>query len=44
MPARGLLQEFTGVPFAADLAAMRDAVAAMNSDPEDASPLMGALT
>src|SRR5688572_25542370 len=29
MPARVLLQDFTGVPAVADLAAMRDAIAAM---------------
>src|ERR1051326_5771629 len=33
MPARVLLQDFTGVPCVVDLAAMRDALAAMGSDP-----------
>jgi aconitate hydratase len=32
-PARVLLQDFTGVPCVADLAAMRDAVARMGGDP-----------
>ena len=34
MPARVLLQDFTGVPCVVDLAAMRDALAAMGADPE----------
>src|SRR5579862_6204317 len=34
MPARVLLQDFTGVPCVVDLAAMRDALAAMGSDPK----------
>src|SRR5690349_1039071 len=34
MPARVLLQDFTGVPAVADLAAMRSAVARMNGDPQ----------
>jgi aconitate hydratase len=42
MPARVLLQDFTGVPCVVDLAAMRDALAAMGSDPERANPLMPA--
>ena len=33
MPARVLLQDFTGVPAVVDLAAMRDAIAAMGGDP-----------
>src|SRR5215472_10495642 len=33
MPARVLLQDFTGVPCVVDLAAMRDALAAMGADP-----------
>ena len=33
MPARVLLQDFTGVPCVVDLAAMRDALAAMGVDP-----------
>src|ERR1041384_696833 len=32
MPARVLLQDFTGVPCVVDLAAMRDALAAMGAD------------
>jgi aconitate hydratase len=42
MPARVLLQDFTGVPCVVDLAAMRDALAAMGADPERANPLMPA--
>src|SRR6202050_2536945 len=42
MPARVLLQDFTGVPCVVDLAAMRDALADMGSDPERANPLMPA--
>jgi len=42
MPARVLLQDFTGVPCVVDLAAMRDALAAMGSDPARANPLMPA--
>ena len=42
MPARVLLQDFTGVPCVVDLAAMRDALAAMGSDPSRANPLMPA--
>src|ERR1041384_2643463 len=38
MPARVLLQDFTGVPCVVDLAAMRDALAAMNVDPARANP------
>ena len=38
-PARGLLQDFTGVPCVVDLAAMRDAVAAMGGDPKRINPL-----
>ena len=33
MPARVLLQDFTGVPAVVDLAAMRDAMAAMGGEP-----------
>jgi len=33
MPARVLLQDFTGVPCVVDLAAMRDALAEMGADP-----------
>jgi aconitate hydratase len=39
MPARVLLQDFTGVPAVVDLAAMRDAMAAMGGDPRKINPL-----
>ncbi|HNV86393.1 MAG TPA: aconitate hydratase AcnA [Candidatus Omnitrophota bacterium] len=39
MPARVLLQDFTGVPAVADLAAMRDAVRKAGGDPERINPL-----
>ncbi len=39
-PARVLMQDFTGVPAVVDLAAMRDAVAAMGGDPERVNPLV----
>jgi aconitate hydratase len=39
MPARVLLQDFTGVPCVADLAAMRDGIAALGGDPERVNPL-----
>ena len=42
MPARVLLQDFTGVPCVVDLAAMRDALAAMGADPGRANPLLPA--
>ncbi len=42
MPARVLLQDFTGVPCVVDLAAMRDALAAMGADPTRANPLLPA--
>src|SRR5215510_3879369 len=42
MPARVLLQDCTGVPCVVDLAAMRDALAAMGADPTRANPLMPA--
>src|SRR4051812_38089233 len=42
MPARVLLQDFTGVPAVVDLAAMRDALAAVGADPGRANPLMPA--
>ncbi len=42
MPARVLLQDFTGVPCVVDLAAMRDALRAMGKDPKKANPLMPA--
>ncbi len=42
MPARVLLQDFTGVPCVVDLAAMRDALSAMGADPKRANPLLPA--
>ncbi|MHB1847021.1 MAG: aconitate hydratase AcnA, partial [Deltaproteobacteria bacterium] len=39
MPARVLLQDFTGVPAVVDLAAMRDALREMGKDPERVNPL-----
>jgi aconitate hydratase len=42
MPSRVLLQDFTGVPAVVDLAAMRDAVAAMGGDPDRINPLVPA--
>jgi len=42
MPARVLLQDFTGVPCVVDLAAMRDALAALGADPTKANPLLPA--
>jgi len=42
MPARVLLQDFTGVPCIVDLAAMRDALAEMGADPKRANPLLPA--
>ena len=42
MPARVLLQDFTGVPAVVDLAAMRDALSAAGADPSRANPLMPA--
>ncbi len=42
MPARVLLQDFTGVPCVVDLAAMRDALEAMGANPAKANPLMPA--
>ncbi len=38
LPARVVLQDFTGVPCIVDLAAMRDAVAAMHGDPSRINP------
>jgi len=38
--ARIVLQDFTGVPLLADLAAMRDAAAKMNKDPKIIEPLV----
>ena len=37
-PARVLMQDFTGVPAVVDLAAMRDAMAAMKGDPAKINP------
>ncbi|MEX1072666.1 MAG: aconitate hydratase [Chloroflexota bacterium] len=42
MPARVILQDFTGVPCVVDLAAMRDAVASMGGDPASINPLVPA--
>jgi aconitase A len=42
MPARVLLQDFTGVPAVADLAAMRSAVERMGGDPQKINPLVPA--
>jgi aconitate hydratase len=42
MPARVLLQDFTGVPAVADLASMRDAIANMGGDPKKINPLLPA--
>src|SRR5258705_3097004 len=42
MPARVLLQDFTGVPCAVDLAAMRDALGVLGVDPGRANPLLPA--
>lgn len=41
-PARVLLQDFTGVPAVVDLAAMRDAMAAMGGDAKKINPLQPA--
>src|SRR3954466_584332 len=38
-PARVLMQDFTGVPAVVDLAAMRDAMAALKGDPQKINPL-----
>ena len=42
MPARVLLQDFTGVPAVVDLAAMRDAMAEIGGDPTRIEPLVPA--
>src|SRR6266581_2077146 len=42
MPARVLMQDFTGVPAVVDLAAMRDAMQAMGGDPKQVNPLLPA--
>ena len=39
LPARVLMQDFTGVPAVADLAAMRNAVAKQNKNPSIVNPL-----
>jgi aconitate hydratase len=42
MPARVLMQDFTGVPAVVDLAAMRDAIKALGGDPKRVNPLVPA--
>jgi aconitate hydratase len=42
MPARVLLQDFTGVPAVVDLAAMREAMRVMGDDPKKINPLLPA--
>jgi aconitate hydratase len=42
MPARVILQDFTGVPAVVDLAAMRDAIAELGGDPSRVNPLVPA--
>jgi len=42
MPARVLMQDFTGVPAIVDLAAMRDAMKILGGDPEKINPLQPA--
>lgn len=42
MPARVLLQDFTGVPAIVDLAAMRDAMKALGGNPDKINPLQAA--
>jgi len=42
MPARVILQDFTGVPCVVDLAAMRDAIAEIGGDPARINPLVPA--
>ncbi len=41
-PARVIMQDFTGVPAVVDLAAMRDAMAALGGDPGKINPLIPA--
>jgi aconitate hydratase len=41
-PARVVMQDFTGVPAVADLAAMRDAMRTMGGDPSKINPLVPA--
>ena len=38
IPARVILQDFTGVPAVVDFAAMRDAVKSLGGDPEKVNP------
>src|SRR5512140_2153906 len=40
LPARVIMQDFTGVPAVVDLAAMRDAVARLGGDPKKINPLV----
>jgi aconitate hydratase len=40
MPARVIMQDFTGVPAVVDLAAMRDAMAGLGGDPDRVNPLV----
>jgi aconitate hydratase len=42
MPARVLMQDFTGVPAVVDLAAMRDAIKTLGGDPARVNPLIAA--
>ena len=42
MPARVLMQDFTGVPAVVDLAAMRDAMKTLGGDPQKINPLQPA--
>ena len=42
MPARVLMQDFTGVPAIVDLAAMRDAIRLLGGDPQRINPLVPA--
>jgi aconitate hydratase len=42
MPARVVLQDFTGVPAVADLAAMRSAIKSLGGDPNQINPLQPA--
>jgi aconitate hydratase len=42
MPARVLMQDFTGVPAVVDLAAMRDAIRTLGGNPERVNPLVPA--
>src|SRR5262245_20271492 len=40
MPARVVMQDFTGVPAVVDLAAMREAMRRMGGDPKKINPLL----